>query len=236
MRIVILNDKQRKKIVNLVKPRENDYLSYQNLNLLTAVYDEDKKICLTLAYYLSSSIKRMDEHYDDYSYVLLTPMGNYFVGCKGKAGTYSGIFSPLPIIIPSKKIREMIQYYEHSFSERFNMKKEVEKDLDLEGKGFTEWYLKKYYFEKRENAEHSKNTVTNDAVASKHNKLIIISRICYGLAVVSLIVGASFHGYRIHPENVEHYNTGVTMGIAMLITFMIFLVVGIMLTFLGKRK
>lgn len=89
---VLLNDNQRKKIVDLVKPKENDYYSYQNLNLLTAVYDENTKIYLTLAYYLSSSIRRTDEHYDDYSYVLLTPMGNYFVGCKEEAGNYTGIF------------------------------------------------------------------------------------------------------------------------------------------------
>ena len=44
MKTVLLNDKQRKKIVNLVKPKESDYYSYQNLNLLTAVHDEDKKI------------------------------------------------------------------------------------------------------------------------------------------------------------------------------------------------
>lgn len=236
MKTVLLNDKQRKKIVNLVKPKENDYYSYQNLNLLTAVYDEDTKIYLTLAYYLSSSIKRTDEHYDDYSYVLLTPIGNYFVGCKEEAGNYTGIFSPLPMLISNKKILKMIQYYEHSFSERFNMKKEAEKDLDLGGKGFTEWYLEKNYFEKKENEEHVNTTVTKDAAASKHNKLKITSRICYGLAVVSLIVGASFHGYRIHPENVEHYNIGVTMGITMIIAFMIFLVLGIFLTFLEKRK
>lgn len=70
----------------------------------------------------------------------------------------------------------------------------------------------------------------------KRQRIKISSRICYGLAVVSLIVGASFHGYRIHPENVEHYNIGVTMGIAMIIVFIIFLVAGILLTFLEKRK
>lgn len=149
MKIVLLDDKQRKKIVNLIKPKENDYYSYQNLNLLTAVYDENTKMYLTLAYYLSSSIKRTDEHYDDYSYVLLTPLGNYFVSCKEEAGNYKGIFSPLPILISNKKILEMIQYYRNSFSERFHMKKEAEKEMDLGGKGFTEWYLEKNYFEKK---------------------------------------------------------------------------------------
>ena len=51
MKTVLLNDKQRKKIVKLVKTKQSDYYSYQNLNILTAVYDEDKKIYLTLAYF-----------------------------------------------------------------------------------------------------------------------------------------------------------------------------------------
>ena len=46
-------------------------------------------------------------------------------------------------------ISEMIEYYKHSFFERFNLKKEVEKEMDLGGKGFTEWYLEKHYFENR---------------------------------------------------------------------------------------
>ena len=148
MKIVLLDDKQRKKIVKLVNPQEKDYFSYQNLNLLTAVYDEDTKIYLTLVYYLSSSITRMDDHYDDYSYVMLTPMGNHFVGCKQRAGEYTGIYSPLPLLISKNKILEMIQYYQHSFSERYSMKKEVEEKMDLGGKGFTEWYLEKYHFHK----------------------------------------------------------------------------------------
>ena len=236
MKIVLLNDEHRKKIVDLVEPKENDYYSYQNLNLLTAVFDEDTKIYLTLAYYLSSSIRRTDERYDDYSYVLLTPMGNYFVGCKEEAGNYTDIFSPLPMLITNEKILEMIKYYKHSFSERLNMEKEAEKEVDLGGKGFTEWYLEKHYFEKKENTEQVTTTVVKDTAINKHHRIKIFSRICYGLAAVSLIVGASFHGYRIHPENVEHYNIGVTMGIAMITAFLIFLLAGILLTFIGKGK
>ena len=236
MKTVLLNDKQRKKIVNLVRPKENDYYSYQNLNLLTAVFDEDTKIYLTLAYYLSSSIKRTDEHYDDYTYVMLTPMGNYVVCCKEEAGNYKGIFSPLPVLISNKKILELIEYYRHSFSERFSMEKEAKKEMDLEGKGFTEWYLEKHYFEKKENAKCVNTTVVTDTTINKSHRIKIFSRICYGLSVISLVVGASFHGYRIHPEYVEHYNIGVTMGITMIMAFMIFLVAGILLTLMGKRK
>lgn len=89
----------------------------------------------------------------------------------------------------------------------------------------------KYSFSERFNMEKEEGKEIN-----KRHRIKITSRICYGLAVVSLIVGASFHGYRIHPENVEHYNIGVAMGITMIIAFMIFLVAGILLTFLEKRK
>lgn len=146
MKTVLLNEKQRKKIVALVKPEKKNFYSYQNLNLLTAVLDEEKKLYLTLAYYLSASIKRTDDHSDDYTYVLLTPLGSYFVGCREEAGKYKGIFSPLPILISKKEIQELIQYYHHSFSERFPMQMEAEQELDLGGKGFTEWYLESHYF------------------------------------------------------------------------------------------
>lgn len=148
MKIVQLNEKQRKAIVKLVKPERKDFCSYQNLNLLSAVYDEDKRIYLTLAYYLSSSIKRTDEHYDEYSYVLLTPFGNYYVGCREENGEYSGIFSPLPLFLSNKRIFEMIQYYRNNFTERRSIEKEAVKEINVEGKEFTEWYLENNYFEK----------------------------------------------------------------------------------------
>lgn len=101
-----------------------------------------------MAYYLSSSIKRTDEHYDEYSYVLLTPLGNYYVGCREENGEYSGIFSPLPLFLSNKRIFEMIQYYRNNFTERRSIEKEAVKEINVEGKGFTEWYLENHYFEK----------------------------------------------------------------------------------------
>ena len=90
--------------------------------------------------------------------------------------------------------------------------------------------------EKKENAKCVNTTVVTDTTINKSHRIKIFSRICYGLSVISLVVGASFHGYRIHPEYVEHYNIGVTMGITMIMAFMIFLVAGILLTLMGKRK
>ena len=52
----------------------------------------------------------------------------------------------------------------------------------------------------------------------------------------SLFAGAFFHGYRINPENTEKYNIGVTMGIVMAVLFALFLLTGIILLILYKKK
>lgn len=148
MKIVLLNDKQRRAVVNMVKPSEKDYFSYQNLHLLTAVYDEEKKAYLTITRYMSSAIMRLDSHYDEYSFALLTGMGCFSVSGIKASGKYSGIFSPLPVIISNQKILEMIEYYDSSFSERRALEREAIKDYDTGDIGFTEWYLNKYYFKK----------------------------------------------------------------------------------------
>lgn len=147
MKIVPLSEKQRRKIIKLVKPRKNDMNSYQNLNLLTAVYDEDKKTYLTATYYMSAAIKRTDERYNDIQYVLLTPLGCFSVSCKESAGKYTSVFSPLPLLLSSRKITEMIQYYNNNFSERRRLEKEIKKDIVSEDVDFTEWYLDKYWSE-----------------------------------------------------------------------------------------
>ena len=135
----------------MVKPKANDYFSYQNLNLLTAVFDEEKKIYLTLVYYMSSFIRRDGNCSHDYSYIMLTPLGDYFVGCTKKAGEYTDIFSPLPTLISNEEILEMMRYYSKTTLERLSLGEEMTKDFDLGGKDFTEWYLENHYFSKMEN-------------------------------------------------------------------------------------
>lgn len=57
------------------------------------------------------------------------------------------------------------------------------------------------------------------------------------ISIIALAIGASFHGYRIHPENIDNYNIGVTMGISMAslagISFIVFI---IMYVVYKKRK
>lgn len=66
-------------------------------------------------------------------------------------------------------------------------------------------------------------------------RLKLLSNIFLIISVVSLAVGTSFHGYRIHPEHAETYNLGVTMGIAMIIAFAVFLCAGIVCRIIAKK-
>lgn len=63
----------------------------------------------------------------------------------------------------------------------------------------------------------------------------IMSRVFYIIAVVSMVIGASFHGFRIHPEDVTKYNIGVTMGIVMISIFVVSLIAGSVLMILARK-
>ena len=56
------------------------------------------------------------------------------------------------------------------------------------------------------------------------------------ISLASLAVGASFHGLRMHPENIEKYNIGVTMGITMASVALVSVVAFIILIVLWKKK
>ena len=143
MKIVRLNDKQRNSIIKMVKPKASDFYSYQNLDLLTAAYDE--KYYLTRTSFMSSAIARTDSRSNEYSYALLTPLGCFSVSCVESAGKYSGIFSPLPVIISSDRIKKLIEFYENSVSERRAIAREAKSEIDAENKSFTEWCLEKSF-------------------------------------------------------------------------------------------
>jgi len=64
----------------------------------------------------------------------------------------------------------------------------------------------------------------------------LLSRIFYVISIVSLAIGASLHGYRMHPKNVEQYKFGVTMGIVMISISVISLVGGIVMSVMAHRK
>ena len=69
-----------------------------------------------------------------------------------------------------------------------------------------------------------------DEFKMKLKKIGIIALI---VSILSLIIGASFHGYRMHPEDVQTSNIGVAMASIAGISFVIFLIV---LLICKKRK
>lgn len=143
MKIIALNDAQRNKIVKLVKPDKKSLYSWQNLDLLTAVSDDSGKYVLTMAYYLSASIRRTDDIDDEYKFVLLTKLGGFMVSGRENAGKYSGFFSPLPFLISNKKLKEMIEFYFSCVSERRSLRKQLLSEMNFEGNDFTEWFWEK---------------------------------------------------------------------------------------------
>lgn len=59
---------------------------------------------------------------------------------------------------------------------------------------------------------------------------------CFAIAAAALAVGASFHGYRINPDDAEKFKLGVAMGVSMLGIFAVFAAAGIVLFILWKKK
>ena len=71
-------------------------------------------------------------------------------------------------------------------------------------------------------------------MSKKNLKLLYLNS--FIISFIALITGASFHGYRSHPENVSNYNLGVKMGILMIIIFIVFLISGLIFLTLYLRK
>lgn len=131
MKIVKLTDAQRRKIVRAVKPSLEDIYSYQNLNLVSAVYNEEYGFYLTMTYYLSQTISRCND-YDEYRFILLFKVGSAVIHIKNKDCSVSrGV-----LWIPKSVLQDAIKYYEDSFTER----REIERGTG--GKSFTKEYLK----------------------------------------------------------------------------------------------
>lgn len=71
----------------------------------------------------------------------------------------------------------------------------------------------------------------------KRKKIWIVPLV---ISILALVIGASFHGFRMHPENVQNYNLGVTMGITMasiaVISFVVFLILLIIYKKIGSPE
>ncbi|MBO5561083.1 MAG: hypothetical protein J6A07_05480, partial [Firmicutes bacterium] len=82
MKKILLDDEQRKRIINKVRPDKKDRFSYDGLDLYTAVYDEETDSVLTPTYYVSEFIKRMGDVFDDEIFILLIGRHEFLVKSK----------------------------------------------------------------------------------------------------------------------------------------------------------
>ncbi|MDO4484142.1 MAG: hypothetical protein Q4C54_06845 [Clostridia bacterium] len=63
-----------------------------------------------------------------------------------------------------------------------------------------------------------------------------LSNKSFVIAAAALVTGAGTHGYRLHPENTAHYQLGVTVGVAAVVVFAVFLYAGIVCRILGSKN
>ncbi len=104
----------QKKIVETVKPRKSDRMSYQNLNLLYGVYDDENDLFVTLCYYLSDAIRRTGGP-DEYRYAVVSKNESF-------------VFPTDVRDLPGTRVNDIwraIRLYDN-FKERMAFKKQIE--------------------------------------------------------------------------------------------------------------
>ncbi len=166
MKKILLDDEQRKRIINKVRPDKNDYFSYQNLNLYSGVYDEETDCVLTLAYFLTEEIKRVGDDFNDEVYILLIGRHEFTVMCKAYFNGTRGLKSPCPTVVSDEKLLDMIEFYHCSgleSNDKYGIPKEPE--------NFTENYLNEHYFNKKD--EKEKKGKKPQTTARRTAKLIL---------------------------------------------------------------
>lgn len=79
---ILTDETTRSRILDYIKPKYADSMSYQNLNLAYGAIDKNRKIFLTLSYYASQYVKRCDDNLDDYEFVVLTDKSEFKALCQ----------------------------------------------------------------------------------------------------------------------------------------------------------
>lgn len=149
--MVAINEDLRKKIVECIKPDERDFISYQNLDLITAVYDNKKDFYLTLSYYLSESIRRSGDNFDDYEYAIITNNNAFIIKCiEYQCIEYRGRKIELTHYnqtngLGEESIISAIKYRNDHYTERCLIQKAAQ-EQGIDVYGFTKEYLKSNYW------------------------------------------------------------------------------------------
>lgn len=155
MKWILLDDTLRKRIIKKVQPQKNDFFSYQNLNLLTGVLDEESGVILTKTYALSEGLKRCGNDFDDAAYIILTEHLSFLLTCGEyfSGEHFRNIKSPCPTAISDSRLLEMLNFYFDNFRDGYKLKKQAFERGEFSGfksYNFPEQYLEKYYFGEKE--------------------------------------------------------------------------------------
>jgi len=159
MKCILLSEKTRKRIVRKVKPKRNDFYSFQSLNLLTGVLDEESGVILTGIYYLSESVKKSGDDFDDTGFIIIGKEHTHRVFFRTylRGEKYRDLSSPCPEIISDEKLLAMIKYYNSTYSERAALEKESDEYKESRSsfyRNFTDMYLNRNYFKKDTSEKH----------------------------------------------------------------------------------
>lgn len=144
----------------------------QNLDLLTAVYNEEKDYYFTLVYFMSDCIKRCDEP-DDYTYVVVK--GSKIYPIYRKEGRQMGkmvdnVFASYCPIVSEEEAWQLIKFYvDNSYDRRHTLKAK-----DDNGQEMNNYDLLAYYFPKdftraypRTNAPKTESNINTSNFASE---------------------------------------------------------------------
>lgn len=164
MKCILLSEELRKRIVHKVKPKRSSFTSFQYLNLLSGVTDEEKSITLTRIYFMSEAIRKSGDAYDEAGFIVLAPEKSFSVFFREyyHGERYRHIKSPCPELISDSELLEMIKYYNSTFSERAKIEKqseEYQKAYLSFYRNYTDMYLNQEYF-LSENAGDGKTPIT----------------------------------------------------------------------------
>ncbi len=144
LKTVLIDEPMRRRIVEFVQPTQQDYFSYQNLNLLTAIYDDVHDFYLVQTYFLSECIKRCGDDFDDVRYAVIMKDNIFSVsGVRYRSGGVS-VSSQNPSL--RKEILTLAALYEN---ENYREHSALTASLKAQGVDiyhFTENYLKEYFW------------------------------------------------------------------------------------------
>lgn len=164
MKCILLTEEERKRIVRKVKPRKDSFASFQYLNLLSAVSDEENEITLTRVFFRNDPSKKAEEAFSEVGYILLGREASFSVFIREylHGERYRNIKSPCPELVSDSRLLEMIKYYNGSYALRTRIEKksdEYQKAYYSFYRNFTDMYLNREYF-KHEEPDDGKNPVT----------------------------------------------------------------------------